>query len=629
MDEETFCTLKINKKKTCQKTLKKEEDSEECELKNNKCYVLKTKKQTTKKQTTKKQTPEPSPAPKLSPAPLPTPSPVPSPKPTVLTPVSSPKPTPEPTIQFGNLHNAMEDEPDDFDNDEYEIKQSKKKRKEDVFEPPENPPLKVPENPFKNKWCPYNQEPNPITGRCVVLCDYGKVRSFTTGKCITKKTYEKELVKYNNEYLTQPNKPFEGALDCIERSALKLAKYQNEVVRHMENNRGLLVVHGTGSGKTLTAVTLSQCFLDKEPNGKVIVATPKSLLPNFIKEMSTYKNIKYDKNYHFFTHDGLVNFIRYQTYDDAKKFFKNSILLIDEIHNFRTLPLIHKKHKSRPYFVREAAKLVTKAVGFTATPFVNRMKDFNNLLSIVTGSDIDVDNLPKYKPLIHTYFRPKDDASYPSVNVETVKIPMTDEEFEAYLKQATILRSKMKSDGDMFWISLRQSVNFLDDSPKSKKALWVLDLVKNGKKSVIYSSFKDSGVFRLAELFDENNIKYDIINGTKSVLERKENVQKYNNGELQVLLITKAGGEGLDLKETRQIVFFDPVWNPASEEQIMGRGVRKNSHVALKPEERNVTVYKLMTTSPDGKKTADGVLYDIINRKKKESEKVYQTLTYE
>lgn len=189
-----------------------------------------------------------------------------------------------------------------------------------------------------------------------------------------------------------------------------------------------------------------------------------------------------------------------------------------------------------------------------------------------------------------------------------------------------MLRQKMKTYSDMFWISLRQSVNFLDNTPNSKKSLWVLDLVKNKQKTVVYSGFKDSGVLKLAELFDKNNVTYGMINGEKTAEERKLLVAKYNNNEIQVLLITKAGGEGLDLKETRQMVLFDPVWNPASEEQIMGRGIRRNSHIALKPEDRNVTVYKLIMTAPNGKTTADGVLYGIIDRKKKLSKEVYNEL---
>ena len=50
----------------------------------------------------------------------------------------------------------------------------------------------------------------------------------------------------------------------------------------------LLVVHGTGCGKTLSAVTASQCYLDKNPRKRVVFIGPASLLTNFQKELKAY-----------------------------------------------------------------------------------------------------------------------------------------------------------------------------------------------------------------------------------------------------------------------------------------------------------------------------------------------------
>ena len=51
---------------------------------------------------------------------------------------------------------------------------------------------------------------------------------------------------------------------------------------------GLLVAHDTGTGKTLTAVTASQCYLDKNKNGRIVFIGPASLLHNFDKELDKY-----------------------------------------------------------------------------------------------------------------------------------------------------------------------------------------------------------------------------------------------------------------------------------------------------------------------------------------------------
>ena len=40
------------------------------------------------------------------------------------------------------------------------------------------------------------------------------------------------------------------------------------ICKFMDTNRGIIVVHGVGTGKTLTSVTVSQCYLDKNPKAE-------------------------------------------------------------------------------------------------------------------------------------------------------------------------------------------------------------------------------------------------------------------------------------------------------------------------------------------------------------------------
>lgn len=58
-----------------------------------------------------------------------------------------------------------------------------------------------------------------------------------------------------------------------------------------------------------------------------------------------------------------------------------------------------------------------------------------------------------------------------------------------------------------------------------------------------------------------------------------------------VLMITKAGAEGLDLKSVRQVHVMEPFWNEVRVKQVIGRGSRNKSHEYLHPEENNVQNY--------------------------------------
>jgi hypothetical protein len=75
-------------------------------------------------------------------------------------------------------------------------------------------------------------------------------------------------------------------------------------------------------------------------------------------------------------------------------------------------------------------------------------------------------------------------------------------------------------------------------------------------------------------------------------------VQQYNENKLRALLVSSAGGEGLDLKGTRLIQVLDPHWNDEKLKQVEGRGIRYKSHAELPPEERKVLVQRFLATRP-------------------------------
>ena len=60
---------------------------------------------------------------------------------------------------------------------------------------------------------------------------------------------------------------------------------------------------------------------------------------------------------------------------------------------------------------------------------------------------------------------------------------------------------------------------------------------------------------------------------------------------IKVIIITKAGSEGLDFKNVRQVHILDPWYNLSLLEQIIGRAVRNCSHVDLPFEQRNVCIF--------------------------------------
>ncbi len=113
--------------------------------------------------------------------------------------------------------------------------------------------------------------------------------------------------------------------------------------------------------------------------------------------------------------------------------------------------------------------------------------------------------------------------------------------------------------------------------------------------------------------------KYAVIDGSVPFEERKLIEQIFNResnkhgGEIDLLLISATGAEGLDLKNGRYILIMDPFWNMGRIYQIIFRFVRNDSHIALSKHEQSVQPYIFLAVPPVSEKqvpTTDTELYE-------------------
>ena len=77
------------------------------------------------------------------------------------------------------------------------------------------------------------------------------------------------------------------------------------------------------------------------------------------------------------------------------------------------------------------------------------------------------------------------------------------------------------------------------------------------------------------------------------------NSDNINGYRVKVVLISRAGSEGIDLKCIRQAHIMDPWYNMNRVEQIIGRAVRNSSHKDLEFEKRNVEIFMYGTILED------------------------------
>lgn len=150
-------------------------------------------------------------------------------------------------------------------------------------------------------------------------------------------------------------------------------------------------------------------------------------------------------------------------------------------------------------------------------------------------------------------------------------------------------------------------------SPKMKK---VLENIEKSKGIVlVYSQFRSvEGIEVFVRILEEvgyhkwNDEKhkcdgdcYGVYSGEEDPTEREEMIKKaisYDNRygkHIKIILISAAGAEGLDLKNVRQIHLLEPYWNEVRMRQVIGRGIRLNSHADLPDEDRDVSVFRYLS----------------------------------
>ena len=100
--------------------------------------------------------------------------------------------------------------------------------------------------------------------------------------------------------------------------------------------------------------------------------------------------------------------------------------------------------------------------------------------------------------------------------------------------------------------------------------------------------------------------RYTFFTGEENQDERLLNKEAYNHIEniygeyIQIIIISSAGAEGLSLKAVRQVHIMEPYWNFIRIGQVFGRAIRIESHSDLPEDKRNVDQYLYLSFIPDG-----------------------------
>lgn len=421
---------------------------------------------------------------------------------------------------------------------------------------------------------------------------------------------------------------------------IRLKPHQKPPVKFIKKNFGLLLYHSTGSGKTITSLEMMRQFKDKQ----LLIIGPKSSKKAFTDEIN--KLGMQINDIVIYSYQKIKN-IMYENID----IFKDKCVIIDEAHHLRN-------QTKNNIFLLDLLLSCYRVVFLTATPVVNYLNDISGLINLIKQEEV----LPTDRKLFNyfyfdeekikiinkkelnkkidkslSYYSAKDvNKFYPSYKIRHYKTEMNSEQIQAYVKYVKTIIYKNnpsnisdltqidfeilnKKEKNFFLQATRQISNTVNDDHNSPKIRKLYKKLSSGKyPAVVYSNFLKNGLYPIAKWLHNKNISYKIISGSTSPDKLIKTVDEYNKGKFKVLLISSAGSESLDLKNTRQIHIMEPHWNEAKIDQIIGRAIRYKSHFNLPLPDRNVKVYRWISIFPKPylNKSADEYLMDVSSRKR-------------
>lgn len=428
---------------------------------------------------------------------------------------------------------------------------------------------------------------------------------------------------------------------------VKLKDYQQNAVNFMKHNRGLILYHSTGSGKTITSLMCVHQHPDK-----VIIIGSKSSNKSFNDDI---KKLKLDPTKFIFFTFAKIKKILKNTNTQNFDLFENKSIIVDEAHNLRN-------ETTDNLLIINAIELSKRIILLTATPIINYITDLSVLVNIVKNEQIlptnlktfnacyydDINGVLTNKDLLKkklsnciSYYNKNDEkktlSEYPKHVTKYISVEMNDqqlEEYRSYIKKyfydqpygsgiyGVEFENVNQQKKNFFLASTRQLSNTIGGSSEYPKIRAIYDKLKQNMQnglspSIVYSNYLKNGVHALIPLIEKDGIRYSTITGETTNDQINNIVNNYNKGKYDILFLTSAGSESLDLKNTRQIHIMEPHWNESKIEQVIGRAIRYQSHISLPENDRNVKIYRWLSKFPKyvNNKSADEYLIEVSIRK--------------
>ncbi|RFU66772.1 DEAD/DEAH box helicase [Peribacillus saganii] len=423
-------------------------------------------------------------------------------------------------------------------------------------------------------------------------------------------------------------------------SDLKPLPHQLEAARQVvENMNGkAILADEVGLGKTIEAGLILKEYMIRGLVKKVLILVPASLVTQWTFELNSkffIPAVAQKKSYGWEAYDVIVSSI-----DTAKREPHRSIIF-DQEYDFVIIDEAHKlkNNKTKNYeFVQSLKKKFCLLL--TATPIQNRVDEIFHLVSLLKpghlgnaalfsekfkGKGRNIIDDKHLKELVNTVMirnrRADTGIEWTKRHVETTILdfspsermlydavsafrPYSDDAIGAGFSTMTLQREACSSRDAVFFTlknmyekaenptkefddKLHHLIGLVNAVERNTKAEKTLELIKKiNDKVIIFTEYRATQTYLQWYLKQNGISSVPFRGGFKRG--KKDWMKDLFQGNIQVLIATEAGGEGINLQFCNHLINFDLPWNPMRLEQRIGRVHRLG-------QEKDVMVYNFAT----------------------------------
>jgi DNA topoisomerase-1 len=316
---------------------------------------------------------------------------------------------------------------------------------------------------------------------------------------------------------------------------IHLRPHQLRVSKALQTQHGLLAIHSTGTGKSITAAAAGACLHANKIIDKVIVIAKKSALDQLESELHNFWGNRAAPELACVTHVTLLQNISSYL---KKSELSRTLLVIDEAHEF-----VNGDASSTKKLLILSSQ-VSRVLLLTATPIINNTHDVAVLVAMARGNrkppslkefEKTIAQSPQamrdyFGGYVDIYMIDKNkDAHYPTINFHRVSIPMSKQTLRVY----------KKSPAAPFDINLRQLTLGTGDHNQCEKCEWIMNHIKkwidSGEgKIVMYTSFIGAGVIKLMSMLKEAGVNTLLLDGHTSSSQRRSTALLFNRSDADI-----------------------------------------------------------------------------------------------